>query len=121
MDIARIRQRQACEISNVACPIDLCPKAEMVAIGLNCLPLPLRRTTGLTTYSGVIEKLLDDCEKRPIVSVRKAVESILRDVFDVKDLSSDQRYLYDITSAVISGECLPDLANRSPGKMSYAR
>lgn len=49
------------------------------------------------------------------------IEGMLPNISNVKDLSSDQRYLYDITSAVISGKCFPDLSNRSPGKMSHAR
>ncbi|KAH9628577.1 hypothetical protein HF086_010311 [Spodoptera exigua] len=90
--------------------------------------LPLRHlfakldgtTTGPNTYSGAIGKLLDDCEKRPVV-VFGRIEGMLPDISNVKDLSSDQRYLYDITSAVISGKYSPDLSNRSPGKMSHAR
>ncbi|KAH9638792.1 hypothetical protein HF086_002032 [Spodoptera exigua] len=90
--------------------------------------LPLRHlfakldgtTTGPNTYSGAIGKLLDDCEKRPVI-VFERIEGMLPDISNVKDLSSDQRYLYDITSAVISGKCSPDLSNRSPGKMSHAR
>lgn len=90
--------------------------------------LPLRHlfakldgnTTGPNTYSGAIGKLLDDCEKRSVVVFEK-IEGMLPNISNVKDLSSDQRYLYDITSAVISGECSPDLSNRSPGKMSHAR
>lgn len=90
--------------------------------------LPLRHlfakldgtTTGPSTYSGAIGKLLDDCEKRSVVIYEK-IEGMLPNISKVKDLSSDQRYLYNITSAVISGECLPDLSYRSPGKMSHAR
>jgi hypothetical protein len=90
--------------------------------------LPLRHlfskldgtTTGPATYSGVIGKLLDDCEKQNIVAFEK-IEGVLPDISDAKDLSADQRYLYEITSAVIRGECHSDLANRSPGKMSHAR
>ncbi|CAG4961116.1 unnamed protein product [Colias eurytheme] len=71
--------------------------------------LPLRHlfakldgtTTGPNTYSGAIGKLLDDCEKRPVI-VFERIEGMLPDISNVKDLSSDQRYLYDITSAVIS-------------------
>lgn len=90
--------------------------------------LPLRHlfskldgtTTGPTTYSGAIGKLLDDCEKRSVVVFEK-IEGMLPNISNIKDLSSDQRYLYDITSAVISGKCSPDLSNLSPGKMSHAR
>src|SRR5207253_1076375 len=40
---------------------------------------------------------------------------------DRTDLSSDQKYLLDISRAVSSGECPPDLAYRSPGKMAHSR
>ncbi|KAK4881795.1 hypothetical protein RN001_005114 [Aquatica leii] len=90
--------------------------------------LPLRHlfakldgtTTGPNTYSGAIGKLLDDCEKRSVVVFEK-IEGMLPNISNVKDLSSGQRYLYDITSAVISGKCSSDLSNRFPGKMSHAR
>ncbi|KAK4880727.1 hypothetical protein RN001_008873 [Aquatica leii] len=77
-------------------------------------------TTGPNNYSGAIGKLLDDCEKRSVVVFEK-IEGMLPNISNVKDLSSDQRYLYDITSAVLSGKCSSDLSNRSPGKMSHAR
>ncbi|CAK1579256.1 unnamed protein product [Parnassius mnemosyne] len=38
-----------------------------------------------------------------------------------QDLSTDQCYLYSITSAVSTGVLPEDLANKSPGKMSHAR
>ena len=38
-----------------------------------------------------------------------------------EDLNKDQKYLYEITMAFISGKCSDDLSNRSPGKMSHAR
>jgi hypothetical protein len=85
--------------------------------------LPLRHlfskldgtTTGPATYSGVIGKLLDDCEKQNIVAFEK-IEGVLPDISDAKDLSANQRYLYEITSAVIRGECYSDLANGSRAK-----
>ena len=40
---------------------------------------------------------------------------------DKKDLSTDQKYLLYISKAVLSLECLPDLANRGPGTMSHSR
>lgn len=36
------------------------------------------------------------------------------------DLSTDQKYLQEITTAVINGSCSPDLLQRSPGKLSHA-
>ncbi|KAF2899374.1 hypothetical protein ILUMI_06800 [Ignelater luminosus] len=100
---------------------------QFTACLLHMNELPLRplfleldgTTTGPTTYSGFIGKLLDDCKKCSIVSLEK-IECILPDISEIKYLSSDQHYLYDIISTVISGECPPDLANRSLEKMSHA-
>lgn len=39
----------------------------------------------------------------------------------IKDLSTDQKYLYEICQAVTSGICSPELANRQPGKMAHSR
>lgn len=79
-------------------------------------------TAGPTSYSGTIGRLLEKCEDNNIVHYEK-IESVLPVIKSdiVKDLSSDQRYLYEITSAVINGNCHSDLANRTPGKMSHAR
>ena len=38
-----------------------------------------------------------------------------------KDLSKDQKYLYDISHAVVRRECSKDLALTNPGLMSHAR
>ena len=40
---------------------------------------------------------------------------------DKNDFSADQKYLLNISKVVLSGECPPDLANRSPGTMSHFR
>ena len=37
------------------------------------------------------------------------------------ELSSDQKYLFDITKAVSTGNCSVDLANKSPGKLNHSR
>lgn len=82
------------------------------------------KTTGPTSYSGDIGKLLEKCEENLIVQYEK-IESVLPDIHSdiLMDPSSDQRYLYDtsITPAVINDERPSDLANKAPGKMSYAR
>ncbi|GBP67308.1 hypothetical protein EVAR_97926_1 [Eumeta japonica] len=89
--------------------------------------LPLRhlfdyldgKTSGPSTYNGPIGKLLDKCETRAVVEF----ESIPGQLPTLKpdDLSTDQKYLFEITLAVITGSCADDLANKSPGKMSHAR
>ncbi|GBP41993.1 Putative AC transposase [Eumeta japonica] len=84
--------------------------------------LPLRhlfdyldgKTSGPSTYNGPIGKLLDKCETRAVVEF----ESIPGQLSTLKpdDLSTDQKYLFEITLAVITGSCADDLANKSPGK-----
>lgn len=89
--------------------------------------LPLRHlfihldgeTTGPASFTGTIGKLLENCQKLPVINYEK-IESELPEI-SKKDLSADQKYLYDITTAVIKGQCSSDLAERTPGKMSHAR
>ncbi|GBP11868.1 hypothetical protein EVAR_74506_1 [Eumeta japonica] len=79
--------------------------------------LPLRhlfdyldgKTSGPSTYNGPIGKLLDKCETRAVVEF----ESIPGQLPTLKpdDLSTDQKYLFEITLAVITGSCADDLAN----------
>lgn len=89
--------------------------------------LPLRHliehldgaTSGPKGFSGAIGKNLPTCDQLPIVNY-KPIKSILPDV-DKKQLSTDQKYLFDISTAVSSGECPASLASRNPGKLSHAR
>lgn len=91
--------------------------------------LPLRhlfhyldgKTKGPSTFSGPIGKLLEACEKLPVIAYSPiSVNSEMPDVNNV-DLSTDQKYLRDICQAVSSGECSLSLAYREPGKLSHAR
>lgn len=89
--------------------------------------LPLRRlfqkidgkTSGPQQFSGMIGKSLETCETLALTSFT-SVPVALPEI-DKNDLSADQKYLLDISKAVSSGECPPDLANRSPGTMSHSR
>ena len=42
-------------------------------------------------------------------------------MIDSEELSTDQKYLYDIFSAVINGHCSLDLSLRNPGAINHAR
>ena len=76
-------------------------------------------TTGPRGLTGPIGKLLLDCETYP-VSKFKTVEAVsLQNNFAA--LSTDQRYLLDIYSAVFRGFCSDSLAKRSPGKLAHSR
>lgn len=89
--------------------------------------LPLRhlfnkldgKTSGPGSYNGPIGKLLEKCETKPVVDY-VAISSQLP-VINADDLSTDQKYLYKICTAVITGKCPDDLAHKSPGKLSHAR
>ena len=89
--------------------------------------MPLRRlikkidgeTLGPHGFKGPIGKQLENCELLPVIKF-KAIEGENISV-DKDDLSCDQKYLFDIYKAVISGFCSEDLASRQPGKMNHAR
>jgi hypothetical protein len=90
--------------------------------------LPLRHlvthldgeTTGPSDFSGPIGKQLKECEKLPVVSFEK-IETEIPSVDNKSDLSTDQKYLYEILTAVSEGVCSADLANKYPGHMSHSR
>ena len=94
---------------------------------LHANELPLRhlmgkldgKTSGPKGFSGDIGKSLDGCERKEVVEY----ETIPSDLPDVnrEDLSTDQKYMYDIHQAVVKGECSPDLARRNPGKIAHSR
>lgn len=77
------------------------------------------KTSGPQTFAGPIGKLLENCEERSVVQYQP-IPGELPDV-TVEELSVDQKYLYQIVLAVITGEFPTDLGNKSPGKMSHAR
>ena len=70
-------------------------------------------------YSGTFSKQLETCEQLSFV-VFEAIESDMP-IVDGLDLSTDQKYLYDICNVVRSERCSDDLSKRGPGKMSHAR
>lgn len=80
--------------------------------------LPLRhlfesidgKSSGPTSYTGLIGQNLKGCEKLPIVAFT-SIECELPDI-DSTILSSDQKYLLDICAVISSGVCCSNLANR---------
>lgn len=94
---------------------------------LHCNELPLRhlfqeldgKTSGPKQFSGRIGQSLLSCERLKVVGFR-AIPVELPAV-DLKDLSSDQKYLYEICSAISEGRLATDLENREPGKMAHSR
>lgn len=89
--------------------------------------LPLRHllqnldghTKGPYSYSGPIGSLLKNCEKMPVVKF-KAIITTVPELLP-NDLSTDQKYLFQICGAIRNGNCSSGLAEKHPGVMSHAR
>jgi hypothetical protein len=104
-----------------------CKPLQWAVCMLHINELPLRHlfmhldgtTTGPQSFCGPIGKALKDVERQPVVKFA-AIHSILPDM-PSKDLSTDQRYLYEITTAVVEGRCPEGLSQRDPGKISHSR
>lgn len=92
--------------------------------------LPLRHlfehldgsTSGPRSYSGPVGTSLQQCDNMPVVEFQR-MECDLPELPDsvVHDLSTDQRYLYDMCRAVASGTCSEALSHRIPGKLVMSR
>lgn len=94
---------------------------------LHANELPLRhilqaldgKTTGPNSLSGPIGSLLATCESRPIENFI-AIEADLPKMNE-EDLSTDQKYLYQICCAIKTGTCCDTLSKKNPGKLGHAR
>jgi len=94
---------------------------------LHATELPLRhlmkhldgRTSGPTGFSGPIGSALAKCELLPLCQF-DAVHTELPVVIP-EDLSTDQRYLYEMCKSVDAGCCPEELSRRNPGKMAHSR
>jgi hypothetical protein len=94
---------------------------------LHANELPLRhlvekldgKTSGPRGFTGPIGKLLPNCESLPLVEFEQidAEEQLV----DSENLSTDQKYLFEMHHAIVSGDCSQDLAHRNPGKMAHSR
>jgi hypothetical protein len=67
----------------------------------------------------LIGKSLKTAEALPVVEFR-AVQSNMTDT-DFSDISTDQKYLYELTKAVMDGDCSESLSLRDPGKLCHSR
>lgn len=93
--------------------------------------LPLREyftlldgeTVGPTQFSGEIGKMLTNCEQQPVGKFVKIFSDDLPVLNNsvVKDLSQDQRYLYEICHCIQNGSVNNSLAMKSPGTMVHSR
>ncbi|KAK4875981.1 hypothetical protein RN001_012403 [Aquatica leii] len=77
------------------------------------------QTTGPQGFSGKIGKLLETCDKLPVVKFQP-IQGELPDV-DVAVLSTDQKYLYQACHAISSGIFPFDLSKRNPGPLAHSR
>lgn len=92
--------------------------------------LPLRalltkldgNTTGPKTYSGPIGKRLPDVEQKPIANFEPITFQCLVNLEKIaQNLSTDQKYLFDICTGISNGKVSKELGIRSPGTLSMAR
>ena len=80
-------------------------------------------SSGPRSYSGEIDTLLQQCDKMPVVEFQQRIECDLPVLTEsvAHDLSTDQRYLYDMCHAVASGQCNEVLSHRNPGNLVMSR
>lgn len=94
---------------------------------LHCNELPLRhlflkldgRTVGPKAFSGLIGRQLQICETLPVVLFEPILSEL--PLMDFVDFSTDQKYLYEIVTAISNNNLSADLANRNPGKLNHSR
>jgi hypothetical protein len=71
-------------------------------------------TSGPYTFSREIGQQLENCEKRSVVQFQPIAAELLE--LSTQEMSSDQKYLYRIVSAVITGIFPEDLGHKLPEK-----
>lgn len=94
---------------------------------LHANELPLRHlfssldgtTTGPNSFSGDIGKQLAKCLDFKVEEFE--VISTELPALNPNLLSSDQKYLFEICTAISSGSVSPNLANKDPGKLAHSR
>ena len=81
------------------------------------------KTTGPTTFAGEIGKQIKKAVHQLSPVSFQPISGDLRQLSPdiVKDLSADQRYLYEICQAVSTGKVSKELSTRSPGILHHAR
>ena len=76
-------------------------------------------TSGPQGFTGPIGKALASCHTFPVCNYDK-IEGELS-MIDSEELSTDQKYLHDICSAVVNGHSSLDLSLRNLGAVNHAR
>lgn len=77
------------------------------------------KTTGPNSFSGPIGKSLSNCVSLQIANFQKIDFDL--PIVTAKDLSTDQKYLLDISKAIQEGQCSIELARRYPGTIAHSR
>jgi hypothetical protein len=106
---------------------DLNKPLQWLICQLHANELPLRHlmnkvdgnTNGPLGFSGPIGQQLSHCQTMSVIEFEK-IETELPEITKI-ELSTDQRYLFDICHAVSTGHCPEDLALKDPGKMAHSR
>lgn len=90
--------------------------------------LPLRavfeaiygKSVGPYKFQGELGESLEICHTIPVARFKRVTVAKLPK-FDVENMSQDQRYLFELASAVSSGKVSERLANKTPGKLGHSR
>jgi len=101
---------------------------QWVICQLHANELPLRhlfqhldgKTSGPRGFSGALGKQLENCHKLPVKKF-KPIKGNMPFLETAIDLSTDQKYLFNICVSIINGECSIDLARTNPGKQAHSR
>ena len=94
---------------------------------LHANELPLRnlfqkldgKTSGPSGFSGKLGRSLEKCENLNVVNFIP-VPSELPDL-DLVELSTDQKYLYEMHKSISTGVCSNALVHKNPGKLAHSR
>jgi len=78
------------------------------------------KTSGPRLFSGTLGKQLENCHKLPVRKF-KPIKGNMRFLETAIDLSTDQKYLFNICVSIINGECSIYLARINPGKQAHSR
>ncbi|KAK4879822.1 hypothetical protein RN001_007968, partial [Aquatica leii] len=76
-------------------------------------------TIGPRGFVGQIGKSLETCQNLEVVAF-KPIACYLPDIV-ISELSTDQKYLHQMCSAISSGKCFLELSNMDPGKLARSR
>lgn len=80
--------------------------------------------SGANSFTGPIGRKIQHCDTKPIIQFEAIVCANNMPMLDddvLGGLSVDQKYLYDIITAIRSGIVSKDLSSRKPGVLNHSR